>query len=55
MPRAAPAQQHFGAVISDQAPSKKDEDASTELEKCLRVMGLYENEEGSRRRKVGAL
>lgn len=54
MPRAGPAQQqHFGAVISDQPPSKKDEDASKELEKCLRVMGLYEDEEGYRRRKVG--
>lgn len=54
MPRIASAQQHFGAVISDQAASKKDLAASAELEKCLRVMGLYENDEGSRRRKVGA-
>lgn len=53
MPRIPSAQQHFGAVISHQAASKKDLAASAELEKCLRVMGLYENDDGSRRRKVG--
>ncbi|CAM9173425.1 unnamed protein product [Pylaiella littoralis] len=52
MPRSAPAQHHFGAVISDREPEKKDEEASKELEKFLKAMGLYENEEGSRRRQV---
>lgn len=52
MRRATPAQQ-FGAVISERAPETRDLAASQELEKFLRVMGLYENDKGSRRRKVG--
>ena len=52
MPRAAPMQQHFGAVISDREPESKDLAASEELEKFLKAMGLYENAEGSKRRKV---
>ncbi|CAM9894655.1 unnamed protein product, partial [Scytosiphon promiscuus] len=43
-------QQHFGAVISDREPEPKDLAASQELEKFLKAMGLYENDEGSRRR-----
>lgn len=45
-------QQHFGAVISDREPESKDLAASQELEKFLKAMGLYENAEGSKRRKV---
>lgn len=52
MRRATPAQQ-FGAVISERAPETRDLAASLELEKFLRAMGLYENDTGSRRRKVG--
>lgn len=52
MRRATPAQQ-FGAVISERAPETRDLAASQELEKFLRAMGLYENDTGSRRRKVG--
>lgn len=46
--------QDFGTVISERAPDMKDLVASQELEKFLRAMGLYEDETGSRRRKVGA-
>ncbi|CAN0014987.1 unnamed protein product, partial [Ectocarpus sp. 12 AP-2014] len=52
MPRLAPMQQHFGAVISDREPESKDLAASQELEKFLKAMGLYENAEGSKRRKA---
>ena len=52
MRRAAQLQQKFGAVISERAPESKDLAATQELEKFLQAMGLYENDEGSRRRKV---
>ncbi|CAM9353057.1 unnamed protein product [Ascophyllum nodosum] len=51
MRRAAQLQQKFGAVISERAPESKDLAATQELEKFLQAMGLYENDEGSRRRK----
>lgn len=52
MRRAAQLQQKFGAVISERAPESKDLVATQELEKFLQAMGLYENDEGSKRRKV---
>lgn len=52
MRRATPTQQQFGAVISERAPESKDLAATQELEKFLKAMGLYEDDEGYRRRKV---
>ncbi|CAM9270505.1 unnamed protein product, partial [Discosporangium mesarthrocarpum] len=46
------AQREFGTVISHAQPSKKDHDASAQLDKFLRVMNLYEDDEGSKHRKV---
>lgn len=54
MRRAAQLQQKFGAVISERAPESKDLVATQELEKFLQAMGLYENDEGSKRRKVSS-
>lgn len=42
----------FGAVISERPPDTKDLQASHELEQFLKAMGLYEDEVGTRRRKV---
>lgn len=46
--------QEFNAVISERAPDTKDLAASQELEKFLKAMGLYEDDAGSKRRKVSS-
>lgn len=51
-PQPQPPQRHFGAVISERAPDAKELAASQELQKFLTAMGLYEDDAGSRRRKV---
>lgn len=54
-PQPQPPHRHFGAVISERAPDAKELAASQELQKFLTAMGLYEDEAGSKRRKVCSL